>query len=381
MTERIWGRIVTTRHRPSHVSRRLAVAFSVYSATFILLCASCTSTSQTRQVETSGFLGDYSALRRGKGDEPQLIYVNPSVKFHKYTKILMDPIVVYASSEDSRLNRIPADELQSIVNYLDATVREQLSLDYAFADRPQPDTMRLRIAITEAKGAKVVLSTASSVTPVGLALNVIKKGVTGESTGVGEARCEMELLDSQARTRLAAAVDSRVGTDVALTALRELHIECMAAGQLTREKLKLGNVILAAPDLDFEVVTQRVGAEGIFTVPRRMTVYISPEDKAIGLSSWLFDSLRRIGRLRLTDLSLFQRKSMKSIPDLEVVDARTRRADPFGHSYFYQSPAVSSDLILILRDDCSAGTENGRPLGREEGSFWMLTDDYPQVYN
>lgn len=171
------------------------------------------------------------------------------------------------------------------------------------------------------------------------------------------------------------------GTDVALTALRELHIECMAAGQLTREKLKLGNVILAAPDLDFEVVTQRVGAEGIFTVPRRMTVYISPEDKAIGLSSWLFDSLRRIGRLRLTDLSLFQRKSMKSIPDLEVVDARTRRADPFGHSYFYQSPAVSSDLILILRDDCSAGTENGRPLGREEGSFWMLTDDYPQVYN
>jgi len=183
----------------------------VFAGALILLCASCTSTSQTRQVNTSGFLGDYSALRRGKGDEPKLIYVNPSAKFHKYTKLLMDPIVVYASSEDSSLNRIPEDELRSIVNYLGATVREQLMFDYAFVDKPQPDTMRLRLAITAARGAQVLLSTTSSVTPTGLALNGMKKVYTGASTGVSAASCEMELLDSLTNERLAAGVDSRAG--------------------------------------------------------------------------------------------------------------------------------------------------------------------------
>ncbi len=168
------------------------------------------------------------------------------------------------------------------------------------------------------------------------------------------------------------------GTDVALTALRELHIECQAAGVDTREAFKLGNIVLAAPDLDFEVVTQRVGAEGIFTVPERLTVYISPEDRAIGVSSWLFDSVRRIGKLRLTDLSPFQRKSLASVPGMEIVDARAKRVDLFGHSYFYQSPSVSSDLILILREHRSPGIDNGRPLSREGEGFWMLTNNYPE---
>ncbi|HRK35605.1 MAG TPA: DUF3313 domain-containing protein [Candidatus Hydrogenedentes bacterium] len=173
--------------------------------------AGCASTSQARKVETSGFLGDYSALRMGTGEQAQLVYIDPSAKFKKYTKILMDPIVVYAADPDSGLHKIPAEELKSIIDYLDATVREQLMFDYAFVDKPEPDAMRLRIAITEAKGARVLLSAASTVTPAGLALNGIKKGVTGASTGVGEASCEMEILDSVTNRRLAAAVDSRVG--------------------------------------------------------------------------------------------------------------------------------------------------------------------------
>ena len=48
-----------------------------------------------------------------------------------------------------------------------------------------------------------------------------------------------------------------------------------------------------------------------------------------------------------------------------------------GHSYFYSHPAVLSDLILILRDGRDPGAENGRPLGREEGTlFWSIDDDY-----
>lgn len=173
--------------------------------------AGCASTSQARKVESSGFLGNYSSLQPGADGEAQLLYVSPTAEFSSYTKILMDPIVVYAAGGDSSLSKVPADELQSIVDYLDAAVRERLQSDYTFVTTPGPDTMRLRIAITEAKGAHVILSAASIVTPAGLAVNGLKKAVTGKSTGVGSASCEMELSDSATNTRLAAAVDSRVG--------------------------------------------------------------------------------------------------------------------------------------------------------------------------
>ena len=39
----------------------------------LALLASCATTRQTRSVETSGFLGDYSMLRGGKGEEAQLV--------------------------------------------------------------------------------------------------------------------------------------------------------------------------------------------------------------------------------------------------------------------------------------------------------------------
>ena len=47
-----------------------------------------------------------------------------------------------------------------------------------------------------------------------------------------------------------------------------------------------------------------------------------------------------------------------------------------GHSYFHDSPAVSSDLILTLRDGCDPGAQNGRPLTPIDTGFWALDDGY-----
>lgn len=173
--------------------------------------AGCASTSQARKTTTSGFLGDYSQLKLGGEGQAQLLYVDPAAKFSTYNAILMEPITVYANAEDSALSKVPKDQLQELVNYLDAAVRAQLAGDYKFVTEPGPGVMRLRIALTEAKGANVGLSAVSSVTPMGLALNGLKKAVTGASTGVGSTRAEMELVDAQSGKRLAAAVDERVG--------------------------------------------------------------------------------------------------------------------------------------------------------------------------
>lgn len=190
-------------------SRCMAVVAA--AVTLACLLAACASTSQGREAKVSGFLGDYSQLKPGQEGQALWIYVDPSADFSAYNAILMDPITVYSSAEDSALAKVPLSDMQGLVNYFDATIREHLAGDYKFVTKPGPGVMRLRVAISEAKGAKVVLSTVSAVTPVGLALNGLKKGVTGASTGVGKTGVEMELVDSQSAKRLAAAIDERVG--------------------------------------------------------------------------------------------------------------------------------------------------------------------------
>lgn len=167
------------------------------------------------------------------------------------------------------------------------------------------------------------------------------------------------------------------GTDVLMTALRELNIEYRAAGKKPRSELKLGNLVLAAADLDFEVTSQRITAELLPLMPERMTVYVSTMDRAIGAADILFGSKRRIGQLRYSDLSPDQQKALAAVSQMHIIDVRARTGF-LGHSYFHASPAVSSDLILLLRDNLSPGAENGRPLVKRQSNFWEIDDAYPR---
>ncbi len=165
------------------------------------------------------------------------------------------------------------------------------------------------------------------------------------------------------------------GSDVTMTAIRELNIRFRSLDKDTRKEMKLGNVVLAAADLDTDVFGQRVGAERVQLVPERLTIYISKSDKALGFAEWLFDSIRRLGQISAEDMTPSQKQSLAVLPEVQFIDARVK-TDYLGHSYFHTNPAVSSDLILLLRDDHSAGTESGRPLIHQEGNFWEIRDNY-----
>jgi esterase/lipase superfamily enzyme len=159
--------------------------------------------------------------------------------------------------------------------------------------------------------------------------------------------------------------------------LRELYIETHAAGQVFQSVYKIKNVVLAAADLDLEVVTQRLAAEYVGLGTERTTIYVSQVDKALGFSGCLFLSFRRMGQLRPEDLSDEQRLHLERIARTQLIDARVP-AGFIGHAYFYRHPAVSTDLILLLRDDLEPGSP-GRPLRKRGANFWQLTPDYPNV--
>lgn len=165
------------------------------------------------------------------------------------------------------------------------------------------------------------------------------------------------------------------GTDVALTALRELNIGYKAAGQTGLAELKLGNVVLAAADLDLHVVQQRIAAERIPLMPARMTVYTSPSDHALGAAEILFKGGHRLGDLSPTDLNPVQKKNLANAARLNIVQARVDTG-LIGHDYFHSNPAVSSDLLLILRDNKDPGAEHGRPLTKVLENFWTVEEGY-----
>jgi esterase/lipase superfamily enzyme len=167
------------------------------------------------------------------------------------------------------------------------------------------------------------------------------------------------------------------GTDTTLAALRELNIEIRAAGGDTRRALKLGCLVLAAADLDVEVSSQRVGAEHLMQVPEQMVLYVSPTDILLNLADLLFASKDRLGQLEAGDLSPRRAEMLRRFPEIQFIDARVAGSLNWSHSYFYHHPAVSSDLILLLRDGRRPGAENGRPLAREAGVLWRIDQDYP----
>ena len=178
-----------------------------------LLMAGCASTStpQAREAKPSGFLGNTSQLHKGTNDESLLVYVKPGTDFSHYTKVMLDPIRIYASGPDSDLAKISKEDQQKLVNYFDAALRERLKARYQLVNQPGPDTLHLRVAITDPKGANVAMDTISSVLPIGMAISGLKSVATGASTGVGSVGAEFEALDSTTGERLAAAIDRRVG--------------------------------------------------------------------------------------------------------------------------------------------------------------------------
>ncbi|MHC4429943.1 MAG: DUF3313 domain-containing protein, partial [Planctomycetota bacterium] len=148
----------------SNFHRRLSGRFFLIG--LLLLCFVLSACATTRQspgdVDRSGFLGDYSQLREGEGDEPQLIYINPAANWTRYNAILIDSVTIWRNAETEDVS---IEDQQRLTDSLYAALHKQLGADYQIADRAAPGVLRLRAAITEAKGARVVMNTVTSIVP------------------------------------------------------------------------------------------------------------------------------------------------------------------------------------------------------------------------
>ncbi len=176
------------------------------------------------------------------------------------------------------------------------------------------------------------------------------------------------------------------GTDVLATALAQLTIETYIGKVAIDTRFKIANVVLMAPDIDADVAVVKIFAtisdpdlprgsapapRATFPIPRaRLTAYVSPDDKALSFSQYLFGSLIRLGRIDETNISPEDVERLRRLAFVDIVQV-SGTTDPFGHSYFRSNPEVSADLIAMIRYGLKPN-EPGRPLIEVSRPLWRV---------
>jgi hypothetical protein len=157
----------------------------------------------------SGFLnGYYKDLGPGPKGGVKERWLKPGVDFGKYNKLMIDtPVFYYA--DDSEDKGIDVAQMEELTKDFNQALIDVLKDKFAIVTEPGPDVVRFRVALTNIKKSKPVISAVTSVVPVGVAASFIKKGAGGSWTGSGATSAEFMALDSTTNEVIAVAVDTQ----------------------------------------------------------------------------------------------------------------------------------------------------------------------------
>jgi esterase/lipase superfamily enzyme len=139
-------------------------------------------------------------------------------------------------------------------------------------------------------------------------------------------------------------------------------------------ELRIGNLILVGSDIDKGVFGSYL-ADGLMEVPRRLTIYISDKDKALGMSKFL-TRRDRLGQTWADSPQHLDDYLNEKEAVFSVVNVTGAKDSDFGngHAYFRESPWASSDILMTLRYEL---TPEERGLELKEGTvLWEFPPDY-----
>jgi hypothetical protein len=160
----------------------------------------------------SGFLGDYSLLQKGAGDEANYVYIDKAAPWKTYTKVCILPVELWESDDpQSPFGKMSHENQQILVNLYQTAMAEAIHEHFEIVNQPGPGVLVVHAAITEARKSKPVLNLISSVIPQAAVISLLKQTITGTGTGVGAVRIEAYFTDGETGQRVAAAVDARAG--------------------------------------------------------------------------------------------------------------------------------------------------------------------------
>lgn len=178
----------------------------IFPVAVILVFVIMSGCAKKDQIKYSGFMDNYPAFQPGPEGGIKHVYFKEGVDFGSYNKVMLDHVVFYFA-EDSEYKGIKADVLKELSDEFHKAAAEALEGAYPLVNEPGPDVMRIRIAITELKQGRPLLTTTTTVMPGGFGVKALKKIATGTHSFAGSTSVEAEMLDSVSGERIAAIMD------------------------------------------------------------------------------------------------------------------------------------------------------------------------------
>ncbi len=192
----MWNRIRTDRRIVSFRGFGTLCLVIVVLVGFGSLGEVRAQSTRTRISRYSGFLGDYSKLKRSRQLKGAMSYENPSKKLGHYDEFIIDPVVVHFAPNAKGIGVDPI-KVQQVADYFHRELWLALSMRYEVVNTPGPGVLRLRTAITDIKTTVPLMNIHPATKLLGL--------------GLGGASMEWEAVDSQTGERVLAVVDVRRG--------------------------------------------------------------------------------------------------------------------------------------------------------------------------
>lgn len=172
-----------------------------------LLLAGCASRERFKAEHFADFLNEYSFEQTGEGDDALFSYWNKQVSWRTYNKIIVDPIITDID-QNSNLRRMAHAERIQLQEYIEFHLRENLRQNFKLVNSQGENTLRIRVAITDADAATELIEMFSVIHPPpqnlqALAALSASKGLRGT-----KANLKAELSDSTTGDLLMAAANA-----------------------------------------------------------------------------------------------------------------------------------------------------------------------------
>jgi len=156
-----------------------------------------------QEPELSGFLDDYPPLTPAEEGSEILMWKAPNIEA-KYVAVMVDEPVIFIHP-DSPYKGIEPDELKVLADAYRDIIATKLAMVHPVVEQPQPNIIRLRLALTNVYVKKKGGSSYGSPTN-----EHTTKADLGRRYSLVEATVEAEGIDNQTGQRLAVAVRKKV---------------------------------------------------------------------------------------------------------------------------------------------------------------------------
>jgi hypothetical protein len=172
----------------------------------LMLLASCATVGPPQP----GILGDYyKKLEPGPEGAAELRWLKPGVDFSKYNKVKLDPVsFAPADSQAAEMKDIDPEKLKELADKCNQALANAINKKYPVVTEPGPDVVEVRFAMIDLKKSYPVFSGVTSILPIGLAINLLKRPVTGRWTGGGSTIAQLMAKDSATGDVIAVAQDN-----------------------------------------------------------------------------------------------------------------------------------------------------------------------------